>query len=358
MKKAFTLIEMITVLVIIIIVLAIAVPVWKALLGGTNLASAKNEISAFLSNARADAIFNRQSIGVCFYIDPKTQQTAMAEVQVQTLWQEHPYGGGAATYTSLFQPGTWTGPNSWAVWPAGYGGTSNGPINSLELLNNPDPNSPGNFVFYREPVLLPKGASVVLNNSTFGYNYEIEWDNNSSSTASWISNSPLDRYLRIGCIMFGPDGTLASIPFGIPYYQYFTSSQTNATYNLLCEKIGMQSFQDFASVVTPPTVAGVPTPPVPLISSPGLVIFDHDVYMNQHCSMSVMDNKSGSPTQTQIGDGAQFSDVDLGYTLTGATAPVVDGSQAQDKFIEEAWIDKNGTAFLVTPTSGSLIQAR
>ncbi len=82
--SGFTLIEMITVLTIIILVLAIAIPVWNALMGGTNVAAAQNQISALLANARADAIYNRQTIGVCFFIDPKTQQTAMAEVQVQT----------------------------------------------------------------------------------------------------------------------------------------------------------------------------------------------------------------------------------------------------------------------------------
>ena len=52
------------------------------------LSTAQNQISAFISNARADAIYNRQTIGVFFYLDPKTQQTAMAEVQVQTLYQQ------------------------------------------------------------------------------------------------------------------------------------------------------------------------------------------------------------------------------------------------------------------------------
>ncbi len=37
---------------------------------------------------------------------------------------------------------------------------------------------------------------------------------------------------------------------------------------------------------------------------------------------------------------------------------IPNGSQAADKFIEEAWIDKNGTAFLINPTSGALIQAK
>jgi hypothetical protein len=76
--------------------------------------------------------------------------------------------------------------------------------------------------------------------------------------------------------------------------------------------------------------------------------------------MQVMDFKNNPPTQTTIGDGAQFSDTDLNYTIANPppAAPLVDGYAAQDKFIEEAWIDKNGTAFLINPTSGALIQAK
>jgi Tfp pilus assembly protein FimT len=361
-NSAFTLIEMITVLTIIIIVLAIAIPVWNALLGGTNLASAQNQISAYLSNARADAIFNRQTIGVCFYIDPKTQQTAVAEVQVQTLWQKNQYSGGTG-YTSQFVPGYWTGtlPNvTWNQWQYSGGSNTNGPISSLELVNNPDPNNPGNYVFYRDPLILPKGVGVVFNSPTYGYNYQNGWNNN-NSTPSWTSTSPLDRYVHLGVIMFNPDGTLAapSVAFGIPYYEQFTSA-SQYSYNLLCEKIGMQNDLDLASIATPPAGPGANPTTLPLTSSPGLIVFDHDVYATQHCSMQVMDFKNNPPTQTTIGDGAQFSDTDLNYTIANPppAAPLVDGYAAQDKFIEEAWIDKNGTAFLINPTSGALIQAK
>ena len=117
-KRGFTLIEMITVLTIIIIVLAIAIPIWDALMNGTNLSAAQNQISAFISNARTDAIYNRQTIGVFFYVNSKTQQTGMAEVQVQTLYQANPYTGTGPVYTSLFKPGTWT---TWTP-PVGPGG--------------------------------------------------------------------------------------------------------------------------------------------------------------------------------------------------------------------------------------------
>src|ERR1700728_2310468 len=244
-RRGFTLIEMITVLTIIIIVLAIAIPIWDAMMNGTNLAAAQNQISAFISNARADAIYNRQTIGVFFYIDPKSQQTGMAEVQVQTLYQQKPYGGATGPiYTSQFIPGTWTstvGAFSWSNWQAypsnppwtTLTASNNGPTYSLEMVNNPDPTNPGSFVFYRDVVLLPKGVGVALNNSTYTYNSNGLWNFSTAGNPppAWPAGGgfpPLDRYLRLGCIMFTPDGTLASIPFAVPYYEAFTLNQYNA----------------------------------------------------------------------------------------------------------------------------------
>jgi type II secretory pathway pseudopilin PulG len=332
-RRAFTLIEMITVLTIIILVLAIAIPVWNALMGGTNTAAAQNEISAFISNARADAIYNRQIIGVCFFVDPNTQQTAMAEVQVQPLNQ-----GG--TITPLFTPN--------GLPP--YALPANGLVNSLELVNNPDPNTPGNTIFYRDVTLLPKGVGVGLNNNTYTYNQYNQWGGPNSG------NYPeLDRYRRLGAIMFAPDGTLITIPFGIPLKEQFTLTGAT-TENLLCQRVGMYypagGGSDMGSNVTPNAGNAL----LPLTSSVGLVVFDEDAYRAQHAYLTV--NASG--TATTIGDGAQFNDWDMNYyffTAASPTNPIYETSYA-DKFIEENWIDQNGIALLVNPFNGSLIKAK
>ena len=73
-------------------------------------------------------------------------------------------------------------------------------------------------------------------------------------------------------------------------------------------------------------------------------------------------NANAAGTQTTIGDGQPFDDGDMNPTLNNTAnmqfqaLPLA--TQAADKFIEEAWIDKNGTAFLINPTSGALIQAK
>ena len=344
-QRGFTLIEMITVLTIIIIILAIAVPVWNSLLGGTNLTTAQNTIAATLANARADAIYNRQTIGVFFYTDPKTQQTGMAEVQVQPLYQP-----SSGSVTSIFFPGDWTaGGASWTK-----NATQNGSINSLELVNSPDPTNPSNNVFYRDPVLLPKGVAVALNNNTntnpasgSPYNPYAAWNPTAAG-----SPPPIDRYLRTGCIMFNPDGTLASIPWGVPYYEWFSLAQYTANpsapnENLLCKTINMPQYYDTASMFTPV----VATNYAPLTSSVGLVVYDHDAYLNQHAT-----------SQTGLGDGSQFNDSDMILSLNNppvSSPPSASNTgPAADKFLEEQWIDQNGTALLVSPFNGSLIKAK
>jgi prepilin-type N-terminal cleavage/methylation domain-containing protein len=371
--RGFTLIEMITVLSIIIIVLAIAIPVWNALLGGTNLTAAQNKVAAVLANARADAIYNRQTIGVFFYTDPKTQQVAMTEVQVQVLYQPHPYPPTAAIgYTSLFVPGSWTYTSSTNItWQGTPYSTWNdlGPINSLELVNSTDP-STGNINFYRDPVYLPKGVAVALNNDTYNYNLYATWLN--PNPPSNPTTPPIDRYLRTGCIMFNPDGTLASIPWGVPYFEWFSAAQYNPptgsptapTENLLCKAMGMPTYYDTASTYTP---GGGSPPVVPLLSSVGLVIYDHDTYLNQHATMQV----TVAGAATTIGDGAQFDDSDMIASLlptstwvtnppqqSPPTAPPPGNGFAAHKFCEESWIDQNGTAMLVSPFNGSLIKAK
>src|SRR5208337_2446529 len=152
---------------------------------------------------------------------------------------------------------------------------------SIELVNNPDPNTPGNFVFYRDVVLLPKGVGVALNNNTLTYNQNNQWNYNPIITniTGNVGYPPLDRYMRLGAIFFASDGTLTSIPFAIPLWECLTVTQyTNATtnpfppQNLLGARIGMSGNTDLASNIYPPAMNS-PYPPihVPLMSSVGLV---------------------------------------------------------------------------------------
>jgi hypothetical protein len=302
------------------------------------VAAAQNQIAAVLANARADAIYNRQTIGVCFFIDPKTQRTAMAEVQVQTLWQT-----AAGTLTNLFAPNP----------PSAV----DGQVNSLEMVNNPDPNNAGSFVFYRDVVLLPAGVGVALNNNTYNYNNVIAgaWSPNTWNPASYTVT--VDRYRRLGAIMFAPDGTLTTIPFGVPAQEQFITSTSPVVDNLLCQRMGMYypsggPYYDLGSLALSPSAQQS----LALTSSVGLVVFDHDAYLAQHASLV---QQSGPPLGNTPPD--PFTDLDMNYTLTpngSSSNPGINSILAQDKFIEENWIDKNGVALMVNPVNGSLIKAK
>jgi type II secretory pathway pseudopilin PulG len=374
----FTLVEIMVVLSIIILILAVGMPVWHAMTGNNSVAAAQNQVAAALANARGDAIYHRQTIGVLFFIDPVNDQTAMAEVQVQTLYQYAyaPSGGAAPTsysMTPLFQPQDSTGP------------FDNGAVYSLERVNYPDPNTPppavnlpGTYVFYRDIILLPKGVGVALNNDTFTYNAF-----NTYNLAASVYPA-LDRYRRLGCIMFAPDGTLTSLPFGIPYHEMFDPTYVNSpiftakppgTANLVCLRLGfpiqfaMSSTPfDVGSNVVGPTISGVKQL-IPLRSSPGLVIFDRDAYKSQRCQWM------NPATNTVIGDGLPFNEWDLNYYLFNANSSAANNEMnltnycnqyatsgspapAADKFIEEQWIDQNGVALLVSPFNGELIKAK
>jgi hypothetical protein len=153
--------------------------------------------------------------------------------------------------------------------------------------------------------------------------------------------------------MFAPDGTLTSIPIAVPNTDTFTNGGTRVE-NALITRLGFPSLgNDFGSDVVPP---GGTTPPYfPMLSSIGLVIFDHNIYLTQHASMSI--NVGGTPTLE--GSGNPFNDFDMNDNFPGSpysSSPTA--VQATDKFIEEHWLDQNGTALMVSPFNGSLIRAK
>ena len=85
--RAFTLIELITVITIIVILLGVMLPTISNLLRGNNQKQALNIISAYIASARATALNNKVPAGVIFYEDPANKNaTAMVLViQDQTV---------------------------------------------------------------------------------------------------------------------------------------------------------------------------------------------------------------------------------------------------------------------------------
>jgi prepilin-type N-terminal cleavage/methylation domain-containing protein len=354
--RAFTLVEMLTVLAIIVIVLLIIIPVWDTLVGNSAVANANNLIGATLGTARADALYNRQITGIVFFVDPNTNQTSMAEVQADgtATYNPHSVGSGPGVPAS---PG---GPSAPTVAP------ENGAITPLEMLNYPQTTGGlTSFIYYREIVPLPAGVGVVFDSNTYGYSYALN-----------TTFEPLDRYVHFGAILFDSTGKLISIPFGIPQVRPYTTSTayTGASYtpgssvNQLGLRLGLHPIAvpvtssintgDLVSIIPAPlTTHAPPSPPTkgfyPLTSSVGLLIYDRNAYLSQHCGND----------QTNFGDdGKQFNEFDFTYALPNqpgwGTTPPPPAAAAADKSDEENWLDQNGTAFLVSPFNGELIKAK
>jgi prepilin-type N-terminal cleavage/methylation domain-containing protein len=220
-RRAFTLIEMITVISIIVLVLAAALPVWNVLTGNRSLEAGYNQVSAMIGTARSDAIYNRTQVGVVFFVDPTNGQVTMDEVTAT---------GPALNFSSASNTVK----------------TANASDNSIDFFGRD---------FNRETVPLPTGVGLALYN-------------NQPNISGTLGSPDLayDRYFRFGVIMFDPTGTVEPFPYGVS-----ANSQLGARL-LLSSTTG-----DLGSS----GLSTNPDPPTPLTSSVGILLYDRVTFAAQ-----------------------------------------------------------------------------
>src|SRR5262245_41682383 len=80
-RRGFSLTEVLIVIALIVLMLALALPAFNFITGGRSVDGAMNQISAFLTRARTEAVGLQEVRGVIFYIDPKTERQMMALVK-------------------------------------------------------------------------------------------------------------------------------------------------------------------------------------------------------------------------------------------------------------------------------------
>ena len=80
-KTAFTLNELLIVIAIIVLLIALALPAFNAITGSRSIESAQNQVSAFIGQARVEAIGIQQMRGVMFFLDMDTDRINMAMVR-------------------------------------------------------------------------------------------------------------------------------------------------------------------------------------------------------------------------------------------------------------------------------------
>jgi type II secretory pathway pseudopilin PulG len=291
-RAAFTLNELLIVIAIIVLMIAVALPAFNALSGSRSIASAQNQVSAYLGQARVEAIGVQETRGVMFFYDPATARVHMAMVR------DSQYDNGdGVTY--------------------------------LDLV--PD----------RDIVALPTGillqtidsAAVNAGNARQDDGY-IGYNISAASGGGPVTPDSTIITPYGGVILFDSYGKLLSVKYGFRCSQ--NSASQTGTYTAMASLLAkgdvnsvglaLSSAKDFIP-------SAVANPANPMFSQLGLVLFDAQGFTSQ----------SFTATDIQIAGGT------YGTVSTPYASPP---SEAD----EEDWIDKNGTLLLVNRYNGTLVK--
>jgi len=305
-NRAFTLLEVVTVVVIIVIMLGLAVPAFNYITGSRSVDAAQNTVAAALSRARAEAIYRGRPVGVCFFRDPTQDRQALALVTTPdfTPWVNgNAYlGTDTATFDQMESFVTTTAGYYVCLNTANGGSTGpSGPDNGAWMQVSPSTLTllPGGGFQYLQP-----GVGAQVRNA-----YNVNGPNNS------------DRYLSMGVVLFDAEGKLAL-----------------QQYSIDCNPNGTNPLQDHGTKLGLATRAAQPkfgaTNPPAYFSQIGLALYDRQSFRSQ--GYDDRDAVSVVPVQNYK----------TGYT--GPTAPAEN--------LEEQWVDGNSLTLLINRYTGALIR--
>ncbi len=353
-SRAFTMAEILVVILIILIVATLSLPAFNVITGTKSVESATNVLTSVLSRARSEAMARQQPIGLAVYFDQAQQKTALAVVGYAQAWTNgvayqrgdmvYSTTGGARKYwlcnaahiansanagnssasdappyaasagsTTLVQGVSWT------PFPTGSPVPQYASSQYVSIL----PETEVNY--------LPPGiAAQVLNASRIV-----------SSTGSGAAST--DRYLHQGVVFFDADGKLApQQQWGVLFDPGDLPGVTpaNAATNFRSSRLGLairfnyvsstnatliSSYQHYTldpiynSTTTPNCSA--------LLGGMGVVLYDRQTYDTQ-----------GFPTW-------DYQTTNQAYS----TGPGSDGAG-------ETWLDNNGTLVLLNRFTGTILK--
>ena len=304
-RSAYTLLEVMVVVVIIVLMIGMALPVFRVITGSRSEAGASNIIASMLGRARTDALGLQQNIGVAFIFNPTTQVESMAEVEMVTGYSN------------------WTSGQAYSVGQyviSATAGASPYYCCILAQAANVSPTFPGTGVYWKEvggpPLeirpdtdlqILPAGVGVqTIENCTY----------NGNTRSS-------DGYLAIGVIMFDSQGRLTSQNYG------FSNTSRLATTSGLV--IGYPS----SNKVISGNSFGV-------ASQFGLVVFQKDAFLSQ---------------QFAVADALYIDDTPLPVSSTSSLPDYNPATPPSNQKQAEDWLDQNATPLLINRYTGTLIKA-
>lgn len=334
-QPAFTLAEILVVLIIMVLLLAAAIPAFRALTGGRSVDAAQNVIGAMLGRARTMAM-NDQShpVGVFFYMDPATDRTVMRLVQMSSeLDDPDPYDQYKAWVPSVTyraSDGTVSPPiqADRVVFMTRDTDVRNTDGTMGKLLakiyrciqthtastgNSPPPSGPpfanafweefheGNLSLVPnvEAQVLPVGIGVQLINDPR------------------VSNPTMpnkDRYVRTGVILFDSLGRLA-------YQQYSVNAYDPLGKLLRLDTTG-DNLGDLSGTANK------------IYSGFGVVIYELEAFRSQ--------------------SGNSDGDISIGPSNKPFPPGITRPASAADEVNEEKWLDDNTTPLLVSRYTGTL----
>jgi type II secretory pathway pseudopilin PulG len=309
-RPAFTLLEIITVVVIIVIMLGLAVPAFNYITGSRSVDAGQNIVAAALGRARNEAIHLGRPVGLCIFRDPAQDRVALALVTQPEFQSYAPTIQYRDAQTVTFDQAesfvTDTTGNFYACATPTAAGTAPPNTGWLRVASDTLTLLPGGGFNYLQPGV---GAEVL---GQLGIN-----------PVSKFAPGSSDRYLSMGVILFDGQGKLVSKTYSIDY----DPAKKAGT------KLGLAALASQPRYGSAPREKFSGNAPV-FFSGIGLVLYDRVAFRSQS-----FDDRDWATTSNQ------------NYTAS-YSSPTAAAESAEEK-----WLDQNGLSMLVNRYTGSLIRA-
>jgi prepilin-type N-terminal cleavage/methylation domain-containing protein len=274
-RRGFTLTEMLIVIGIIVLVLALSVPTFRLITGSRSVDAAYNQVSAFISRARTEAMAGQRTMGVAVYRDNASGRFVLAIVERKTFepWVSGtPYAIGS--YVS-------NGGNYWVCITTPP--TSGSPV--------PANQAPAEGTYWTQfPTVEATTYSGILVDQASARD-TVELPN--GLAAAVVADGPLNsesptpvrvRHLPVGVILFDSNGRLTVDSYRV------CSSFVNASLTSGNAAIGLRDSQTVSWPLDPNTYR----------SGIGLYLFDADQFNATGASLADSDLTSWRDNQTAV----------------------------------------------------------